>query len=125
MASENVARFEELLKGDAALQAKLQELATAFEGDKTNEQAVFDATIGKLAAEAGLPFTLEEGREFAAAGRELGDAELEAVAGGGWCYAIGGASDVEATCGDSEFHACAYVGVGFGLGPNVDVRVGY
>ena len=111
MASENVARFEELLKGDAALQAKLQELATAFEGDKTNEQAVFDATIGKLAAEAGLPFTLEEGREFAAAGRELGDAELEAVAGGGWCYAIGGTGGAEAGCDITSGYACAYLGI--------------
>ena len=125
MANENVARFEELLKNDEALQEKLNELSKAYEGDKEDEQAIFEATVGKLAEEAGLPFTLEEAREAVFAGRELGDAELDAVAGGGYCYFIGGASDVEATCGDSEFHACAYVGVGFGLGPNDDVRVGY
>ena len=112
MASENVTRFEELLKNDEALQAKLQELAAAFEGDATDEQAIFDATIGKLAEEAGLPFTLEEGREAASAGHELGDAELEAVAGGGgFCYVIGGSSEPEATCGRADFHACAYVGI--------------
>ena len=115
MARENVTRFEELLKSDEALQAKLQELTKAYAGDTTDEQAVFEATIGKLAAEAGLPFTLEEGREAAAAGRELGDAELEAVAGGsGVCYMIGGANDAEAQCSNAHFgHACAYVGVSF------------
>lgn len=121
----NVMKFEEMLKSDEALQAKLQELTEAYAGDKADEQAIFEATVGKLAAEAGLPFTLEEAREAVFAGRELGDAELDAVAGGGYCYFIGGASDVEATCGDSEFHACAYVGVGFGLGPNDNIRIGY
>ena len=112
MANENVERFEELLKNDAALQAKLQELSKAYVGDAADEQAVFEATIGKLAAEAGLPFTFEEGREAALAGRDLSDAELEAVAGGsGFCYVIGGSSEPEATCGRADFHACAYVGI--------------
>lgn len=109
----NVAKFEELLRGDEALQAKLQELMAAFEGDKADEQAVFEATLGKLAAEAGLPFTLEEARETVTAGRELGDAELEAVAGGkGVCYLIGGVDDAEAECAKGVHgYACAYLGV--------------
>ena len=49
----NFEKFEELLRGDEALQAKLQELAASFEGDKTDEQAVFEATIGKLAPRLG------------------------------------------------------------------------
>ena len=59
MANENVARFEELLKGDDALKARLEELAKAYDGPADDQKAVFDATIGKLAAEAGFPFTFE------------------------------------------------------------------
>ena len=70
----------------------------AYTGDAV-EQAFFDATIGKLAEEAGLPFTLEEGREFAAVEQELDDAELDAVAGGtALCYVIGIADGIEARC---------------------------
>ena len=113
MASENANKFEELLRADEALQAKLSEAAATFEGDKADEQAVFDATVGKLAAEAGLPFTLEEAREVAMSGHELSDEELESVAGGyGVCYLIGGSDEAEADChGGNLGHACAYVGV--------------
>lgn len=113
MAENNVSKFEELLRTDEALQAKLKELSEAFTGDATDEQAIFDATIGKLAAEAGLPFTLEEGRAFALADRKLSDEELDAIAGGGGaCYFVGYSTEPEAECGSAEFHACAYVGVG-------------
>ena len=112
----NVTKFEEMLKSDEALQAKLQELTEAYAGDKADEQAIFEATVGKLAAEAGLPFTLEEAREVVFSGRELGDDELEAVAGGsGVCYMIGGSNEAEAKCHNDAYigHACAYVGVSF------------
>ena len=62
------------------LQAKLQELAAGYEGDKADEQAVFDATIGQLAAGVGLPISFDDARSFMLASRELSDAELEAVA---------------------------------------------
>lgn len=111
MSRENARTFEAMLREDEALQAKLQELAASYAGDADDEQAVFEATVGNLAAELGLPFSLAEGREAAAA-RELGDTELEAVAGGkGFCFFIGGSNDVGAGCGENEGHACAYVGV--------------
>jgi len=114
MANDNVLKFEELLRNDETLQAKLQQFADAYEGDPANEQALFDATIGKAAAEAGLPFSLEEGKEAFFANRELDDNELGAVAGGGgWCYVVGGSNEAEAKCDYADFHACAYVGVGF------------
>ncbi|MCR4871133.1 MAG: hypothetical protein K5859_07540 [Atopobiaceae bacterium] len=113
MAAENVKKFEDMLRSDEGLQAKLQDLANAFDGELADEKAIFEATIGKLAEEAGLPFTYEEGSSFFASERELTDDELNAVAGGGGaCYIIGGSSGVEAECGRAEGHACAYVGIG-------------
>ena len=40
MANENVGRFEELLKGSEEIQAKLKQLAEAFEGDKNDAKAI-------------------------------------------------------------------------------------
>ena len=113
MAQENVARFEERLSSDEALQAQLKELGEAYDGPADDEQAIFDATLGQLAGGVGLPFSLEEARSYAlAGGRVLDDAELGAVAGGGgFCYVIGGSNEPEATCGKADFHACAYVGI--------------
>lgn len=111
MANENVGRFEELLKGSEEMQAKLQELTKAFDGDKNDGKALFEATVGKLAAEAGLPFSFEEGAEFANANRELSDAELEAVAGGGVCYFVGANPGVDSECTNNKGSSCAYVGV--------------
>lgn len=110
MANENVSKFEELLRTDEALQARLQELSSSFEGDKADFQAFFDATIGKLAAEAGLPFTMEEGRDSFAF--DLSDAELDAVAGGdGLCWIQGYTDGPEAECGSAEFHVCFFSGI--------------
>ena len=116
MAHENVSKFEEMLRGSEELQSKLQELVSSYEGDKADEQAVFDATIGQLAAGVGLPISFEDACDFALANRELSDAELDAVAGGyGVCYMIGGSNEVEAECQNNAYigHACSYVGVSF------------
>ena len=112
MAQENIAKFEEKLRGDEALQAQLKELSEAYDGPADDEQAIFDATLGQLAGGIGLSFTLEEARHYAlAGGRVLSDDELEAVAGGsGFCYFIGGSDDVEI----EGVHTCAYVGVTLG-----------
>lgn len=112
MARENIAKFEEQLKNDESAQARLQELVNAYEGDKADEQAFFDATVGKLAAEVGLPFSLEEGKELASS-QELSDAELEAVSGGDPCFIFGGADGAEAHCQHIYGMACAYLGVTF------------
>ena len=52
----NAEKFEELLRSNEELQAKLKAAAEAFEGDMTDEAAVFDAVIAPLATEAGVPF---------------------------------------------------------------------
>lgn len=115
MASENISVFEKLLREDAKVQAQLQTAAEAYSGNPSDEEAVFEATIGQVAGGLGLPFSLGEAREHWLSTRELSDTELEAVAGGeGYCYIIGGANGVEAGCeayGGQVGHACAYVGV--------------
>lgn len=110
MARENVFKFEELLRTDENLVARLKELADAFEGDRADEAAFFAATIGKLAEEAGVPFSYEDGKELTSP-RELSEEELEAVAGGGFCWYVGGSSEPEAECDPTQGHACAYLGV--------------
>jgi len=83
MAQENVMKFEELLQGDEALQAKLNDAMQAYAGDKADGRAVFEAVMAPLAEEAGMPFTYEEATTVADDAKELDDAELEAFAGGG------------------------------------------
>lgn len=119
MANENIKKFEELLRSDEDVQAKVRAAGSAYEGDKTDERAVFEALIAPVAAELGLPFTYEEGRAYARALKPLDDDEVSAVAGGGICYIIGGEDEVDSgQCLDngvfeSGFGACAYVGGGF------------
>ena len=112
MANENVKKFEELLRSDEALQKKLAEAAKAFNGDKTDEKAVFEATFAKLAEEAGLPLSYGDVRDYAAAEGELSDEDLADVAGGrGFCFIIGGSSETEVQCDNVGGYACAYVGI--------------
>lgn len=119
MANKNVREFEELLRSDEKLQAALRAATEAYEGAKDDARAFFDATVGKLAEEAGLPFTFEEGKAFAAEGAEIDDADLDAVAGGGFCIGIGFGPPDAGGCEElSEYMgggACAVVGTG-GLG---------
>ena len=113
MAQENIQKFEELLRGSGELQAELDELAKSFEGDRDDPREVFDATLGKIAGGVGLDFTYDEALASLAQARELDDAELDNVTGGGgFCFIIGGSNDVEAGCDQDEGHACAYIGVG-------------
>lgn len=112
MARENVAKFEEKIRTDKALQAKVKELSVAWAGDKIDGEALFEATVASAAAEVGLPFTYEELKEQAN-GRELDDAELEAVAGGGGeCALIGFTDDAECECSKSG-QVCAFLGITF------------
>lgn len=118
MANENVGKFEELLRSSEEIQAKLRAAVDAYDGDGADAQAFFDATIGKLASEAGLPFSYDEGRAFAMEGVDLDDSELDAVAGGGICYGPGGnGGPGNGDClgnddWESGMGACAYVGGG-------------
>ena len=84
---------------------------------KNNEQLVQAINAAKSEEEAnavlkahGIEATVEEIKE-AVAERPLTDEELEKVAGGACVCIIIGLSGVEA----EEAHACAYMGIGFGL----------
>ncbi len=112
MALENVAKFEELLRTDETIKAKMDELFSAWEGDKTNDEAAFEAVVAPVAAEAGLPFTYEELKE-GADGADVDDDQLEAVAGGGFCFILGGTNGREVECSEGG-RACAYIGVTMG-----------
>lgn len=115
MAAENARMFEDLLKSDDTLQSKFRSATESYEGSPKDEHALFDTVIAPLAQEAGLPFTLEELKEYAASGRELNDEELAAVAGGGsYCYIIGGGEGDgtwACTTWDNGAGACDYVGI--------------
>ena len=121
MAVENAIEFEKLLREDEALQAKMEAAFKAFDGDKSDEKAVFDATVAPLASEAGLPYTFEEALE-STEGRELDNDELDAVAGGSFCFVIGGGHNRESNTvktqngvGVTGFGTCKYVGIGLGV----------
>lgn len=106
----NIWLFEERLRSDESLQAKLAEAAKAYAGEKADAKAVFDAVVAPIATELGMPFTYEEATE-AATSRELDDAELEAVAGGdSFCFIIGGSDDIDIECDELSGQACAYIG---------------
>ena len=112
MSKENVIKFGELLRDDQALRDELQAARAAFEGDASDKQALFDATIAPLAERLELPFTYEDA--FACATSEdVDEQELKAIAGGiGACFILGFSDEPEAVAGGDEAHACAYIGVG-------------
>ena len=115
MAKANAAKFYEKLQNDAALAEKLNEMdkdfaeknGTSAEDAAMREKAV-DAIIIPLAKEVGLPFTLEELKEYEQdrlKEMNLSEDELDQVAGGG--------RRPSRPPGDG-INACAYLGVGFG-----------
>ena len=117
MAIANAEKFEELLRSSEELQARLRAATEAYASDKADERAVFEAVIAPLAAELGLPFTLEEASEHAASIRSLDDAELDSIAGGdfSYCFIIGGNDDPDAwACAHGDFGvgACSFIGIG-------------
>ena len=113
MAKENVGKFYEKLAQDAALAEKLNALDKDFaekNGASTDDAAMrekaVDAIIIPLAKEVGLPFTIEELKEYEQEQLKemnLSEDELDQVAGG---------SRWKIKC--SGRNACAYVGVGLG-----------
>lgn len=122
MSQENVRKFEERLRDDEALQVRLKELADAFDGDKNDPKAVFEAVVTPLAAEAGLPHTYDEALECVAQRDDDEDLTADEVkaAAGGWSdlCAFVGFGDVNAdACFDdvAGYNACAGIGVGFAM----------
>lgn len=120
MAKENVAKFYEKLVEDATLAEKLNDLDKAFaaknEGvadDIAMREQAATAIVIPLAKEVGLPFTLEELKEYEQeqlAGMALSDDELEQVAGG----RIPGGGGCESSKNYAH-GACAFLGIGVGL----------
>ena len=77
-----------------------------------DEREVFGAVIAPPAAEAGLPFSYEEGKAYVTEGIELSDETLDAVARGG-CFIFGYDEDIDACIDESlGMTACSFIGVG-------------
>ena len=120
MAKENVGKFYDKLAQDAALAEKLNALDKDFaekNGTSSNDAAMrekaVEAVIVPLAKEVGLPFTLEELKEYEQDQMQnmtLSEDELDQVAGGRSMFDDdeGGKDKVP------QMLACAFIGVGFG-----------
>lgn len=95
MARENVKLFEEALQKDSDLQAKLKEKEAGYTGDREDRGKISEEILLPLAAEYGLPFTLEELKAEEEARQKEGavsEEELESVSGGtlfGVCFLVG------------------------------------
>ena len=114
MAKANAGKFYEKLAKDAALAEKLNEMDKDFAekngtsaDDAAMREKAAEAIILPLAQEVGLPFTLDELKEYEQEqlkGLNLSEDELEQVAGG----------VPKNTNSRNGVNACAYIGVGFG-----------
>ena len=119
MAKENVGKFYDKLSQDAALAEKLNEMDKDFAekngasaDDIAMREKAVDAIIIPLAKEAGLPFTLDELKEYEQEQLKemnLSEDELNQVAGGRPHPKYGGGKTEGA-----QTLACAFIGVGFG-----------
>ena len=120
MAKANAGKFYEKLAKDAALAEKLNEMdkdfaeknGTSADDAAMREKAV-EAIIIPLAKEVGLPFTLEELKEYEQEQLKemnLSEDELDQVAGGRKKWPKDG--DGGGRTGAGAY--CAFLGVGFG-----------
>ena len=118
MAKANVGKFYDKLAQDAALAEKLNALdkdfaeknGTSVDDAAMREKAV-EAIIIPLAKEVGLPFTLEELKEYEQEQLKemnLSEDELDQVAGGKRKYHGPAANNSKGGA------LCAFLGVGFG-----------
>ena len=120
MAKENVAKFYEKLAEDAALAEKLNAMDKDFaekNGASADDAAMREKAVAAivipLAKEVGLPFTLEELKEYEQdrlKEMNLSEDELEQVAGGRKKRPKFG--DGGGRTGAGAY--CAFLGVGFG-----------
>lgn len=115
MAKENVKKFEELLRSDEGLQAKLKAAAETA-GNVQDEEGKFNAVIAPLADESGLPFTFDEFKAAIEDGLEMTEDDLSKMSGGGECYFVGGSDGGDGgwDCGDGGTAGgggCYYAGV--------------
>ena len=122
MAKENVGKFYEKLAEDAALAEKFSELDKDFAekngtsaDDAAMREKAAEAIVLPLAKAAGLPFTLEELKEYEQEQLQeiqLSEDEMEQVAGGKARMGYGGNGG--ASTGSARGAFCAFLGVGFG-----------
>ena len=91
MSAENVKRFYEAITRDEGLRQKLAELSQKHQGEAADEEArirMVNEDVLPLAEEIGMPFTLEELKQYEKSmnkrngDNELNDAELQSVAAG-------------------------------------------
>jgi hypothetical protein len=125
VAKENVAKFYEKLAQDEVLVEKLNALdkdfaekneAPADDTDIAFREKAAAAIVLPLAKEVGLPFTIEELKEYEQdqlKKMNLSEDELDQVAGGGRPGYKNNRSK-PSSGGRTGLNACAYVGVGFG-----------
>ena len=116
----DIRKFEELMKTDPETQAKLQEAAERYQGEISDEKALFENVLLPVANEAGLSATYEELQEYMGSVKgqsegELSEEELSQVAGGknsgiGICAGIG-IGDLFGT-EDSSYRMCEVIGGG-------------
>ena len=119
MAKENVGKFYDKLAQDAALAEKLNALDKDFAekngasaDDAAMREKAVEAIIIPLAKEVGLPFTLEELKEYEqeqVKEMNLSEDELDQVAGGRRTE-----ESTKVKSGPGGINACAFLGVGFG-----------
>ncbi|MBO6245393.1 MAG: Nif11-like leader peptide family natural product precursor [Anaerovibrio sp.] len=119
MAKENVGKFYDKLAQDAALAEKLNALDKEFaekNGASTDDAAMrekaVESVVIPLAEEVGLPFTLEELKEYEQdqmKNMTLSEDELDQVAGG--AIKAGGSGESESS---KPVAYCAFLGFGFG-----------
>ena len=123
MAKENVGKFYDKLAQDAALAEKLNALDKDFAekngasaDDAAMREKAVDAIIIPLAKEAGLPFTIEELKEYEQEqmnNMTLSEDELDQVAGGdSYKYEYNKRNRKGKKGGTAA--ACAFIGVGVG-----------
>ena len=118
MAKANVGKFYEKLAQDAALAEKLNALDKDFAekngasaDDAAMREKAVEAIIIPMAEEVGLPFTLEELKEYEQEQLKemnLSEDELDQVAGGKRKYHGPAANNSKGGA------LCAFLGVGFG-----------
>ena len=87
MSTQNANKFQQMIRTSAALRAELRFAAQAYDGDRNDDRAVFDAVVAPVAELAGVPFDYDDAREAARSmAMALSDAELDMVAGGAADY---------------------------------------
>ena len=84
MSLENAKKLMELMTGDEAIQKKITAGVKAFTGDKTDQEALFNAVLAPIAKEAGCECSYADFAAYAeeSGGGELSDEDVESVAGG-------------------------------------------